>query len=96
MSDRIPVIVTTQHRGVFFGFADLEDIENREKITLTKVRNVLYWSRDTGGFLGLAGNGPTSQCRIGREAPEVVLHDITSCTKTTYAAAEAFGKAVWS
>lgn len=79
-SERVPVLVTTAHRGVFFGFADPAEVENKAKIRLTRIRNCISWSASVGGFLGLAAVGPNSDCRIGKEAPEAVLHDITSCT----------------
>jgi hypothetical protein len=78
--DRVPVLVTTQHRGVFFGFADHSELENKAKIRLTRVRNCISWHSSVGGFLGLAAVGPSSNCKIGAEASETVLHDITSVT----------------
>ena len=46
-----PVLVTTEFRGVFFGY-----IKSRDGATviLTNARNCLYWSAQTGGFGGLA------------------------------------------
>jgi len=73
------VLVTTEFRGVFFGYVK-EDKNLPEKITLTKVRNCLYWSADVGGFLGLASRGPNSDCKIGAEVPEVTIWKITSVT----------------
>lgn len=76
----VAVLVTTAHRGVFFGFAAKEDIENKALIRLSNCRNCLHWDRSIGGFLGLASVGPNSSCRIGAPALHVVLHDITSVT----------------
>lgn len=90
---RVGVLVTTQHRGVFFGFADPLEIENKAKIKLTRIRNCISWSADIGGFLGLAKTGPNASCRIGAEAPEAVLHDITSCTLCTEEAVAAWTSA---
>lgn len=83
MTERIPVLVTTAHRGVFFGFCDPLERDNKAKIHLTRIRNCISWSADVGGFLGLAATGPSSSCKIGAEALEAVLHDITSCTLCT-------------
>lgn len=74
-----PVIVTTKHRGVFFGYLK-EDDKAPSQLTLTNARNCLYWSADVGGFLGLAAIGPTSGCRIGKKVSELKLYDITSTT----------------
>lgn len=57
-----PVVVTTAHRGVFFGYATKTE---GEQIALKRARLCIYWSRDVRGFMGLAASGPTSTCRIG-------------------------------
>ena len=51
-----------------------------DEITLTDVKNCIYWSSDCGGFLGLAANGPTSGCKIGTRVDELRLFKITSVT----------------
>lgn len=79
------VLVTTLHRGVFFGHIK-DDNKVPEYITLTNAKNCIYWSSDVQGFLGLAANGPTSGCRIGVEVPELTLWQITSITPITEAA----------
>lgn len=73
------VLVTTAHRGVFFGYAT----ETRgDTVQLKQARCALYWSSDVGGFMGLAKIGPTSSCRIGSEA-DIELRNITSVTEVT-------------
>lgn len=79
-----PVLVTTQHRGVFFGFTSDGD---GERVTLKRCRNVLYWAQECKGFLGLTNTGPIGASRIGPEAPEVQLRNITSVSEMTAAAA---------
>ena len=59
------VLVTTAHRGVFFGYATETD---GETIALKRARLCLYWSRDVKGFMGLAANGPSKSCKIGPPA----------------------------
>ena len=86
-----PVLITTEHRGVFFG--NLVGKYTKSEVTLKNARNCIYWSRDCGGFLGLAANGPTKECRIGTMVPEITLYDLTSCTPVTDKAAEAWEKA---
>jgi hypothetical protein len=76
------VLVTTEFRGVFFGYIE-DDKKLPEQITLTNVRNCIYWSSDVGGFLGLAASGPSSGCKIGAEVPELTLWKITSVTPVT-------------
>lgn len=82
MDKQEAVLVTTEFRGVFFGYVkDKKDLP--ASITLTKVRNCIYWSSDVGGFLGLASSGPSLSCRIGVEVPELTLWKITSVTPVT-------------
>jgi hypothetical protein len=72
-----PVLVTTEFRGVFFGYIK-EDKKSPGQLTLTDAKNCIYWSADVGGFLGLASNGPSSQCKIGAKVSEVTVYKITS------------------
>jgi hypothetical protein len=65
-----PVLVTTEFRGVFFGFVDGGADKLPGEITLKNARNCIYWSADCGGFLGLAAKGPTEQCKIGEDEAE--------------------------
>jgi len=83
-----PVIVTTAHRGVFFGYlADGED-DRSKVVKLRDLRNVIKWT-GTRGFLGLAESGPEPESRLGATAPEAVLQDVTSVVSCTEQAAEA-------
>ena len=86
------VLVTTEHRGVFFGFA--EDTTG-EVIRLTRARNVLYWSADVRGFMGLAATGPAAGCRVG-PAVTMEVRKITAVVEVTDAAVRAFEAAPWS
>lgn len=60
------VVVTTAHRGVFFGYTteSSADIIKTESATLKRARLCVYW-QDTKGFMGLASGGPTAKCKIG-------------------------------
>jgi hypothetical protein len=80
------VLVTTAHRGVFFGYTS--DIDG-ETIHLRAARRWIYWSADVHGFMGLAATGPTSQCRIG-PAADIVLRNITAVVAVTPAAVAAW------
>lgn len=81
------VLVTTEFRGVFFGYVK-DDKNLPAEITLTDVRNCIYWSTDCGGFLGLAANGPTSGCKIGTKVPELRLFKVTSVSPVSDEAAK--------
>jgi len=83
-----PVIITTQHRGVFFG--DLKKgTEESRTVTLTGARNAIYWATSKG-FVELAQTGPNSKSKVGATAQRIVLHDVTSVTECTEAAAAAW------
>ncbi|MCG6203675.1 hypothetical protein LPW26_03415 [Rhodopseudomonas sp. HC1] len=85
------VLVTTQHRGVFFGYAT--DVQGNI-INLRAARNCLYWSADVKGFAGLAATGPSKTCRVG-PAVDLQLRDITSVALVTDAAVLAWEAAPW-
>jgi hypothetical protein len=74
-----PIIVTTAHRGVFFGYAS--DTAG-ETITLKRSRLCIYWSSDIRGFMGLASAGPNSSCKIG-PAADITLRAITAVLEVT-------------
>lgn len=88
-----PVLVTTSHRGVFFGYA--ADTSG-QTVTLKKCRNVVYWTSDLRGFLGLAVTGPTAKSKVGPAAPTSELRDVTSVTDCEPAAVAAFEAAPWA
>jgi hypothetical protein len=87
-----PVIVTTVHRGVFFGYAT--DVDG-ETISLKRARLCVYWSTNVKGFMGLASGGPTSGCRIGPPA-DITLRNITAVLTVTPEAVKAWESAPWS
>lgn len=87
-----PVIVTTEHRGVFFGYADKTD---GETIALKRSRLCLYWSADVKGFMGLASTGPSRSCRIG-PAVDITLRKITAVLEVTPEAVKAWESAPWN
>lgn len=89
---RRAVIVTTAHRGVFFGYADKTD---GDTIALKDSRLCVYWSADVRGFMGLAANGPTPSCRIGPPA-DITLRNITAVLDVTPKAEQAWLAGHWS
>lgn len=87
-----PVIVTTEYRGVFFGYASET---SGDVIHLKRARNCVYWSPDVKGFLGLAKNGPTSKCRVGPES-DIELRRITAVVEVTTEAEAKWNSAPWA
>jgi hypothetical protein len=87
-----PVVVTTEKRGVFFGFTTEVD---KAKMCLRDARLCVYWSADCKGFMGLAAKGPTKNCKIGPPA-NITVFDITSVAECTPEAVAAWEAAPWA
>ncbi len=86
------VLVTTTHKGVFFGYASKTD---GATIKLRSARNCIYWSSDVKGFIGLAATGPSKNCKIGPSA-DIELRDITCVAECAPEAVTAWEGAPWS
>lgn len=87
------VMVTTVHKGVFFGYYDHE---HGDTVTLTNARNCTYWSKAMKGFMGLAAYGPDKECKIGPKVPTLQLRNITAIIDVTAAAMKAWESAPWA
>ena len=85
------VLVTTLHKGVFFGYVTDTD---GAIIKLRAARNCIYWPTDNRGFLGLASTGPVSGAKVG-PAADIELRDITCVAECTPTAIENWEKAPW-
>lgn len=88
------VLVTTAHRGVFFGYMDTA--KAGKTITLTDARNCIYWSQDMKGFLGLASSGPSQNCKVGPKVVSLFLTDVTSIAPVSDEAAQKWEGMPWS
>lgn len=86
------VLVTTAHKGVFFGYATET---SGSTIKLRAARNCIYWPSENKGFLGLASEGPKNGARVG-PAADIEVRDITCVAECTDAAASAWERAPWS
>lgn len=85
------VLVTTAHRGVFFGYATETA---GETIKLRASRLCSYWSADMRGFMGLASIGPSATCRIGPPA-DIELRNVTAVTEVTKEAVAKWESSPW-
>lgn len=92
--DEIAVVVTTEHRGVFFGYIDPKD-SKKDIIDMRAARNCVYWSHGVRGFMGLAATGPDKQSKVG-PAADIEVRKITSVMKCTPEAVAAWEAAPWS
>jgi hypothetical protein len=80
-----PVIVCTEHRGVFFGYA--EDTTG-DVIHLKRARMAIYFGT-TKGVMQLAETGPTSSSKISARA-DLEVRKITAVFEVTPPATEAW------
>lgn len=85
------VLVTTEYRGVFFGYATNTD---GDTIKLRAARNCIYWPEKNKGFLGLASVGPVTGSRVGPPA-DIELRKITCVAEVTAEAVKAWEAAPW-
>ena len=86
------LVVTTSHRGVFFGYGTPSDAAT---IRLEKPRMVVYWSADVRSVVGLAATGPSNGCKVGPAASAITLRDVTSVIECTGEAAKKFEEIKW-
>lgn len=94
-TEKKAVVVTTKHRGVFFGYV-ADDSKAPAQITLTGVRNCVYWPATVRGFLGLSVSGPLQGSRVGPSAPEMVVYDLTGIVSCTPEAVKAWETIQWA
>lgn len=88
----IPVLVTTQHRGVFAGLIPADADLTAKTMPLKGARMAIYWGT-TRGLMELCETGPTSKSRISAVADIPCLQDVTAVFSITPKAWEAWQKA---
>ena len=84
-----PVIVCTEHRGVFFGYTAAQS--GADPIHLRGARMAIYWGTDRG-VLQLAETGPTSTSTISSRA-DIEVRKVSAVFEVTKAAAAAWERA---
>jgi hypothetical protein len=86
-----PVLVTTEYRGVFFGYAT---DTSGDTIKLRAGRCCVYWPKENKGFIGLASDGPLKGARVGPPA-DMELRKVTSVAEVTPKAVKRWESAPW-
>lgn len=76
------VLVTTQHRGVFFGLVPTDLDMSAKTMPLKSAMCAIYFGTNRG-VAELAATGPTSESRIGAAADIEAIHDITAVWSVT-------------
>ncbi len=90
-----PVVVTTEHRGVFFGFLSGTSKPSDTVVTLTDAQMAVYWSADVQGVLGLAATGPSKNCKVTPHIPKLTLQGVTAVLECTERAVAAWQARPW-
>lgn len=83
------VLVTTQHRGVFFGYVEDDQDMAARTMPLKQARCAIRW-RTAKGIGELAEVGPNKNSLIGSPADLEALHDITAVWAVTNKAEKAW------
>lgn len=89
----VPVVVTTAHKGVFFGYGEPSD---KATIRITQARMCVYWGQHIKGILGLAATGPHGNCKVGPAVPAITLRDVTSVMEVSADAAKNWESGPWA
>lgn len=72
-----PVLVTTEHRGVFAGLIEDDQDLTARSMPLKSAKMAIYWGT-TKGVMELANVGPNSKSKISLEADIPMLHGVTA------------------
>lgn len=86
-------IVLTEFKEIFAGWSKSDP--NADIIVLNNVRQVIYYSSDTKGLLGLAANGPGKESRISSECPQMIIRRPVNVLLASPAAADKFSTVIW-
>lgn len=86
-------IVLTEFKEIFGGWSESDPAA--DIIVLNNVRQVIYFSADTKGLLGLAANGPGKDSRISNECPQVIIRKPINVLLANQAAIDKFSTVIW-
>jgi len=91
MAKERAVLITTEYKGVFFGYATNTD---GDIIKLKRARNCIYWPTQNNGFMGLASDGPHRHAKIGPPA-DIELRKVTAVVEVTPTAEKVWNEFKW-
>lgn len=87
------LVVTTEWRGVFFGYGVLT---KERTITLRDCRMCINWDASVRGILGLTSGQSLKNCRITPSSPRVTLQGVTAIFEVTEKAEQEWLKQPWA
>jgi hypothetical protein len=94
LPDPRAVVVTTEHRGVFFGYV-ADESKLPAQITLTQARCAVRWLNGRG-FLGLSSVGPQQGSRVSPPTQSLVVYKVTSVADCSAEAVKQWELGLWS
>ncbi|MCA1298011.1 DUF6948 domain-containing protein [Stappia indica] len=77
-----PVLITTEHRGVFAGLIHDDQDLTATSMPLKGAKMAIYWGT-TRGVMELCDTGPTEKSKISLPADIPMLHGITAVFSIT-------------
>jgi hypothetical protein len=86
-------VVLTEFKEIFAGYSDSDP--SQDIIVLHQARQVIYYSAETKGLLGLAANGPAKNSRISNACPEITIRRPVNILIATDQAIEKFSTIIW-
>jgi hypothetical protein len=87
------ILITTKHRGVFFGrVADEEPIDGEHIHNVKSAKMAIRFGTDRG-VVQLAETGPTESSRISAKADMPIIRDVTAVFSVTDDAAQKWDEA---
>lgn len=90
------VLVTTEYRGVFFGYLDENESDLPTKAVLRDTRCCVYWAKSVRGVLGLAAKGPNKECRVGFSVSRGEVWKVTGVFECSSEAVKAWEEGSWA
>lgn len=97
MEDKVAVLITTSHRGVYFGYIDESDIDTRPTLRVSNMRHVYYWAKGLAGIYELPTKGPPNGSRLtATPVPEISIDAVANVAPCTPEAIERFENGTWS
>lgn len=87
-----PVLVTTDNRGVYYGYMQT-DAQAPARLELENARVVVEWNTGDQGYLSLATVGPQDIAVISVAVSSLIIFGVNSIAVCTPEAATAFDNA---
>ena len=98
--DEQAVVISTAHRGVFFGYATVSAIDAWERdtnasIKLRRARMCLVWPTTQRGYPGLVADGPHEGARVSPPASSLTFANVASVGDATPLSVARWESAPW-